>query len=97
MIERRDFARHQRRRHKARPMRHKIAEALRVRRGVKRNEKALGGRRRVADEHQIEARRFVSARGFRHIAGRQAALDDMQCGVASRRRDACLLYTSRCV
>ena len=88
MVEGRDLARHQGRRHEARPVRDEITEPFGARRRVQRDQKALGGRRRVADQHQIEAGRFVGAGGLCHVIRRQAALDDMQGGVAPRRRDA---------
>jgi hypothetical protein len=56
--------------------------------GVQRHQKALGRRRGMADQRQIEARRIVRARKLRQIAGRQAAFDDVQCGVIARRRHA---------
>ena len=88
MVEGRDLARHQGRRHKARPVRDEITEPFGPRRRVLRDQKTLGGGRRIADQNQIEAGGFMGARGLRHIVGRQAALDDVQGGVAARRRDA---------
>ena len=88
MVEGRDLARHQSRRHKARPVGDEITQPFGARRRVQRDQKTLGGGRRIADQHQIEAGRFVGARGLRHVIGRQPALDNMQGGVAARRRDA---------
>src|ERR1700733_11126732 len=87
VIEGGDLARHQRRRHKARPVRNQITEPLGLFRCMQRDQKTFRGRRRVADQHQIKAGRFVSAGGFGHVMRRQPALDDMQSGIARRRRD----------
>src|SRR6516165_8086407 len=78
MIEGRDFARHQGRRDKAGTMRDQITEPLGARRGMQRHQKTFCGRRRIADQHQVEAGSFVGTRGLGDIVWRQSTLDDMQ-------------------
>ena len=62
VIEGRDLACGQRRRDEARPVRDQVAQPFGVLRCVLGDEKALGRRRRVADQRQVEARVVVCLR-----------------------------------
>ncbi len=82
VIEGRDLARHQGRRDEARPVRHQVAEPLGVRGGMQRDEEALRGRGRVADQREVEAGLVVGARKLRSDSSGDSP-PSMTCSVAS--------------
>ena len=88
MVEGRDLARRQGRRDEARPVRDQEAQPLGVVGRILRDQEALGRRRGVADQRQVEAR-LVMRLGVRlEVRRRDPALDDMDRGLAARRRHA---------
>jgi len=68
MVEGGDLSRHQCRRNEARPMRHKIAESVGVSGRIKGNEEALGRRRGMSHECQIEVGFVMRSCKLREIA-----------------------------
>jgi hypothetical protein len=88
MIERRDFARHQRRRNETRPMGNEIAELFGVSSRVQRDQEPFGGRRGVANQREVKACLIMGARKLREGVGGEAAFNDVERGVAARRGHA---------
>ena len=68
-------------------MRDEELQTLRLVRAELCDLKTFGGRRRVADQHGVESRRFVRACKRREEVGVDAAADDVY-GRLGRRRDA---------
>ena len=64
LVERRQLAGGERRRHEARPMRQQETQPLGDRRGVRPDEEPVGRIREVADQHAVEAGALVDARRF---------------------------------
>ena len=88
MVEGGDLAGGQGRRHEARAMGDQEAQPLGVVGGVLRHQEALGRRGRVADQRQVEARLVVGLGVGLQIGRRDAALDDVDGGLAAGRRHA---------
>ena len=84
VIEGRDLAGGQGRRHEARAMGDQKAQPLGVMGGVLGHQETFGRRGRVADQRQVEARLVVGLGVRLQVGRRDAALDDMDRGLAAR-------------
>ena len=67
MIERRQLARGQSRRHEARPVRQHQAELLRHKRRIRCDDEAIGGVGEISDQYAIEVRLFMGLREAAHV------------------------------